>query len=57
VAVQVEATEVDEAKNRDVIRYFQRYFGGSRIDVYWGSTRQFVADLHVRWKEAGDGPF
>jgi hypothetical protein len=56
VAVQVEAAEVDEAKNREVIRYFQRYFGDSRIDVYWGNVRQFVSDLHARWEEYNDDP-
>jgi hypothetical protein len=51
VAVQLEATEVDEAKQQEVIRYFQKYFADARIDVYWGSTQQFVADLHARWQE------
>jgi hypothetical protein len=51
VTVQIEAAEVDEAKKQEVIRYFQKYFGESRIDVYWGSTQQFVADLHARWQE------
>ncbi len=35
-------------------RYFQRYFADSLIDVYWGTTHQFVADLHARW-QAFDG--
>jgi hypothetical protein len=59
VAVQIEATETDEAsyedKNREVIRYFRKYFSKSRIDIYWGSVHQFVADLHARWKEHRDG--
>lgn len=51
VAVQLEATEVDEAKQKEVIRYFHKYFAEARIDVYWGSPQQFVADLHARWQE------
>jgi hypothetical protein len=51
VAVQIDAATVDEAKNQEVIRYFQKYFSKSRIDVYWGSTQQFVTDLHARWQE------
>lgn len=47
VAVQVE----DSEGSREVQRYLEAYFGESRIDVYWGSTRQFVADLHARWRE------
>ncbi len=55
VAVQIEAAEVDEAKHREVVRYFQKYFGNSQIDVYWGSAHQFVADLHARWQEHLNG--
>jgi hypothetical protein len=54
VAVQIEAAAVDEAKQQEVIRYFQKYFASSKIDVYWGTTHQFVADLHARW-QAYDG--
>lgn len=50
VAVQLEAETVDEDKQREVITYFQKYFGDLRIDVYWGSTRQFVTDLYTRWQ-------
>ena len=53
VAVQIEATAADEAKQREVTRYFQKYFASSAravIDVYWGTTHQFVADLHARWQ-------
>lgn len=51
VAVQIEAPRVDEAAQKEVIRYFQRYFSNSRIDLYWGSAHQFVSDLHARWQE------
>ncbi len=53
VAVQIDAPTIDEAKNQEVIRYFQRYFSRSKIDVYWGSTHQFVTDLYTRWQERG----
>jgi hypothetical protein len=53
VAVQLDVprAEASEAKNQEVIRYFQKYFSKSKIDVYWGSTQQFVADLYTRWQE------
>lgn len=51
VAVQLEAEEVDQAKQEEVARFFQRYFASSKIDVYWGSAQQFVAELHARWRE------
>lgn len=47
VAVQVD----DRDGSEEVQRYLEAYFGESRIDVYWGSTQQFVADLHARWRE------
>jgi hypothetical protein len=54
VAVQIEGADIDDARQQEVIRFFQSYFAGSqssRIDVYWGTTHQFVADLHARWQE------
>jgi hypothetical protein len=55
VAVQIEAAAVDEARQQEVIRYFQKYFANSLIDVYWGTTHQFVADLHARWQAYNGG--
>ena len=51
VAVQIEDTPEDPASQRDMVQYLERYFSRSKIDVYWGSTQQFVADLHTRWQE------
>lgn len=53
VAVQIESSVADRAKLEEVTRYFQKYFANSKIDVYWGNVRQFVADLHARWQECG----
>jgi len=55
VAVQIEADDVDAAKNQEIVRYFQKYFSTSKIDLYWGSTRQFMADLYARWQERQHG--
>lgn len=54
VAVQIDDSVRDRVRAVEVRRYFQKYFGASRIDVYWGSTRQFVTDLHTRWLERLD---
>lgn len=54
VAVQIDESARDPASVALVRRYFQKYFGGSQIDVYWGDTRQFVTDLHARWLEFHD---
>ncbi|RIK41756.1 MAG: hypothetical protein DCC55_10975 [Chloroflexi bacterium] len=55
VAVQVEADTAEDAKQNEVIRYFERYFSRSKIDVYWGSAHQFVSDLATRWQEYQHG--
>jgi hypothetical protein len=55
VAVQIESEVADQEKLEEVTRYFQKYFSNSKIDVYWGSTQQFVADLHARWQEFAHG--
>jgi hypothetical protein len=46
---------VDDAKIEEVTAFFQRYFTESKIDIYWGTTQQFVNDLHTRWREQGHG--
>jgi hypothetical protein len=51
VAVQVDARVEEQGAFEEVRRYLEAYFGGSQIDVYWGSTQQFVADLHAHWRE------
>jgi hypothetical protein len=51
VAVQLEVSQRDEAKEKEVIDYFQKYFADARIDIYWGNTHQFMSDLWARWGE------
>ncbi len=53
VAVQVDARADEKGVSEEVQRYLEAYFGDSQIDVYWGSTQQFVADLHSHWRERG----
>jgi len=50
VAVQVESSNSDQAREKEVIDYFQKYFADARIDIYWGNTLQFMSDLSSRWK-------
>lgn len=51
VAVQVDERQAEESSYEEIKRYLEAYFGDSRIDVYWGSSRQFIAELHARWLE------
>ncbi len=51
VAVQLESRNRDQAKEKEIIDYFQKYFSDALIDIYWGSVTQFMADLSARWSE------
>ena len=51
VAVQLEESQRNEAREKEVIDYFQKYFAEARIEIYWGNTHQFMADLWARWRE------
>lgn len=51
VAVQIDEAGLDQTRYTEVIQYFQRYFSKLKIDVYWGSAHQFMAELHARWQE------
>ena len=51
VAVQLESSEHDPAREKEILDYFQKYFANSKIDIYWGDSRQFIAELSSRWKE------
>ena len=51
VAVQLESSQPDAAKEKEVVEYFKRYFSESKIEIYWGTTLQFMTDLSSRWKE------
>ncbi len=51
VAVQIDPDDVDGTRLAEAKHYLERYFESSQIRVYWGSTRQFVADLCSRYQE------
>jgi hypothetical protein len=44
--------EIDESPNADrVIEYLRRYLRRFNIEIYWGTSQQFVAELHARWQQ------
>jgi hypothetical protein len=51
VAVQLESSQRDQSREQEIISYFEKYFRNFKMDIYWGSTRQFMSDLSARWKE------
>ncbi len=34
----------------EAVDYLRRYLGQFNIDIYWGTTQQFVTELHTRWQ-------
>lgn len=50
VAVQIDP-EADRFLDPErARRYLQKYFVGADIYVYWGSTEDFLGELHTRWE-------
>jgi hypothetical protein len=52
VGVQLELGE--EVTSDEAMNYLQRYMQEFNVDIYWGSTRQFVNELHNKWKAYED---
>jgi hypothetical protein len=50
VAVQLDnASEADAAAVQD---YLRKYFEQAKINVFWGNSAQFIAELREQWEEA-----
>lgn len=45
------ANNAPEADQESVQRYLDAYFDRIDVRVYWGTAREFVAELRQRWKE------
>ena len=35
-------------------RYWEQYFAGLNVRVYWGTARQFAGELRSKWQQDGD---
>ena len=55
VAVQVDPEDLDAGQVETLRAYAARFFANSQIDVYWGSSEQFVAELATRLLERRHG--
>lgn len=53
VGVQLDVS--DDLASDEVLDYFHRYLGRFNIDIYWGSTQQFMTELHNRWAAYSGG--
>ncbi len=50
VAVQLELADVVSTDTAAVQTFLQQYFQDADINVYWGSTAQFIAELREHWE-------
>ncbi len=51
VAVQLEMADVALGANlAEVQNFLRKYFEQTAIDVYWGTTAQFIAELREQWE-------
>jgi hypothetical protein len=50
VAVQLDVSDVAEGDVESVQSFLQQYFQNAEINVFWGSTQQFVAELREQWE-------
>ncbi len=52
VGVQLELTEVSEIDVADAQAFLQEYFQNANVNVFWGSTAQFMAELREQWEDS-----
>ena len=50
VAVQLELKDVGDADVNAVQSFLQQYFQDANINVFWGTTAQFIAELREQWE-------
>lgn len=57
ISVQIapEDEGISEAQQRKVQKYLEDYFANLDVRVYWGSCREFAAELRRRWEEYNHG--
>ena len=52
VGVQVDPSETTLASAQRAKKYLERYFLGSKIDIYWGTSADFLRELKVQLDKA-----
>lgn len=45
------STDPSDPRQQRLQRYFDDYFGGVGIRIYWGTTKEFITELSQRWKD------
>ena len=50
VAVQIDPEEGRILEPERARQYLEEYFQGADINIYWGSTDDFMRELHRQWE-------
>jgi hypothetical protein len=56
VAVQIDPEEGSSLDPERARQYLEEYFQADDINIYWGSTEDFIRDLWQHWQQAGQRP-
>jgi hypothetical protein len=56
VAVQLEPSAVPGIDPEHALEYLSSYFKCFNIEIYWGDSKQFAAELWARWKAFEQNP-
>jgi hypothetical protein len=49
--VQLELIGIKESDVADVQAFLQQYLQNANINIFWGSTAQFMAELREQWED------
>jgi hypothetical protein len=50
IAVQLDPEDGRTTEPARVRQYLERYFGSENMDIYWGSTDEFLQELQEKWQ-------
>jgi hypothetical protein len=48
--VQLELADLVDTNVNEVRNFLQKYMNAAHVNVYWGSTAQFIAELREHWE-------
>jgi hypothetical protein len=51
VAVQIDPEEGGSVDPLRARHYIERYFQDENVNIYWGSTEEFIRELSMRWQQ------
>jgi hypothetical protein len=55
VAVQIDPEDGGSVDPFRARQYLERYFQDEDVNIYWGSTEEFISELWRRWQQRSSG--